>query len=379
MARIYLDFQATTPVDARVAEVMMRVMREAWGNPHSVEHAYGWDAEEVVEHARQQIASVMEVGEGEIVFTSGATEANNLAIKGIAEALAGQGRRHILVSAIEHACVLACADYLAGQGFDVERIPVGRDGVVDVAVVERMLRPDTGLVSVMLVNNEIGTIQPVQEIVVAAHKVGALVHCDAAQGLGRVDLRGLGADMVSLSAHKAYGPKGIGVLYVAREVKKLLVPQILGGGQQGGMRSGTLAPMLCAGFGEAAWLADKERGQDAARAKLLLVAFEEKLKAAGIDYTVQGSRERRVAQNLNLRLVGVQTDALQAELPAVAFSSGAACTTEGDKTSHVLQAIGVKEAAVVECFRIAVGRQTTEEEMEQVAGQLVEAWEKARV
>lgn len=371
-ARIYLDYQATTPVDGRVAEVMVRVMQGAFGNPHSVEHQFGWEAEEIVEHSRQQVAGVLEAGASEIVFTSGATEANNLVLKGLMKALKTKGRTHVLVSNIEHACVLAGAEWLTEQGFEVEKIPVAQDGVISGKLLRQMLRSDTGLVSIMLVNNEIGTVQPIHELTQIAHEMGSLVHTDAAQGLGRLDLKGLGADLISLSAHKIYGPKGIGALYVKKEIQEMLEPQMLGGGQQGGLRSGTLAPMLCAGFGEAAWLADKEREADNARAKELLDGFEDKLKAAGIDYSVQGSRTQRIAQNLNLRFAGVPTDALQMAMTEVAFSSGAACTTEGDKVSHVLNALGMDAEAIGECFRIAVGRQTTEAEMDYMATQLIE-------
>ncbi len=372
MEALYLDYQSTTPLDADALAAMLATQTSGWANPHAAEHAFGWQAGDVVQNARQTIATHLGMSPEEIIFTSGATEANNLAFKGLAAHLTATGRTHILVSAIEHACVLACAAYLQTQGFEVETIPATPEGIITAEAVAKRLRPTTGLVSVMLVNNEIGTIQPVAAIAALAHQHGAYMHTDAAQALGRLPLHGLGADLISLSAHKAYGPKGIGALAVRKALHAHLQPQMLGGGQQHGLRSGTLAPMLCAGFAAAAQKAASCMQADATHAQTLVNILENTLKTANIAYTVQGSRTARIPHNLNLRFPGIPTDALQAALPHIAFSSGAACTTEGDKLSHVLTSIGVSQAHVAECFRIAIGRPTTAEDISSFAQQLVE-------
>ncbi len=372
MQPLYLDNQSTTPLDPRVLQAMLATQTQGWANPHAVQHAFGWQAADVVDSALATLATLTGFQPDEIILTSGATESNNLAFKGLAAHLQATGRTHILVSSIEHACVLACAAHLQTMGFEAEIIPVTPEGLVTPAAVANRLRPTTGLVSVMLVNNEIGTIQPVNEIAALARANGTYRHTDAAQALGRLPLINLDADLISLTAHKAYGPKGIGALAVRKALHRHIQPQLHGGGQQHGLRSGTLAPMLCAGFAAAAKLAEDQRETDTAHAQTLATALETILRQSGIAYTVQGSRTQRIPHNLNLRFAGVPTDALQTALPHAAFSSGSACTTEGDKPSHVLAALGLPAAAIPECFRIAIGRTTTQAGVEAFANQLVE-------
>ena len=346
---IYLDYQATTPLAPEAAEAMRPWLDEKFANPHSP-HKLGREAAAAVEVARAQLLMQLGAG-GTLHFTSGATEAANWALK-------GSGARRIVTLATEHACVLDTVEWLAGQGHEVEILPVGRDGLVDLGLVEERIKDGTGLVAAMLVNNEIGVIQPVAEIARIAHAKGALFFCDAVQGYGRVPLPLESCDLVALSAHKIHGPKGIGALWVRDGVR--LEPLLHGGGQEGGVRSGTLSPMLCAGFGAAASLL----GCDAAHVeRLWAVALE---LMAG--WTLNGAADARYHGNLNLRREGVDAARLISEVREVAFSAGSACASGSGRPSHVLAALGLGDREARASIRLGFGRYTSEEELRAALG-----------
>jgi cysteine desulfurase len=373
-APIYLDHHATTPVDRRVLDRMLPWFSEAFGNPHSVDHAYGWAAEEAVERARREVAGLLGIDARAIIFTSGATEANNLALRGLAPALKAAGRTEILASPIEHPCVTACLAALAADGFVVRHLSVGTAGLVDPAEVARRLGPATGLVTVMAANHEIGTIQPIDEIGRLAHGAGALFHVDAAQAAGKIPLDGTEVDLMTLSAHKLYGPKGIGALAVRRTVRPLLTPLILGGGQEGGLRSGTVPVPLAVGFGAAATLAREEMGAEAVRLAGLRDRLLDRLRAAGLPLLLHGDPVRRLAGNLNFRIDGLDAEAVIAAVrDRVALSTGAACASAERVPSPVLRAIGLDETQALAALRIGLGRGTTEQDIEDAAAALIAA------
>jgi cysteine desulfurase len=354
---IYLDYQATTPTDPRVVAAMRPYLAEAFGNPHS-EHAYGWEAAQAVDDAAADVAKLIGADPGEIVFTSGATEANNLALQGIAR---GVGRRggHIITTAIEHKCVLNTAYWLHEQGFAVDIIPVGSGGRIDPDAVRAAIRDDTILVSVMLANNEIGTIQPVAEIGALCGKRGIVFHTDAAQAIGKipVDVSALNTDLLSLSAHKFYGPKGIGALYVSRHCSLPLVPLIIGGAQQRGLRAGTVPAFLCAGLGQAARIALEELDTDAAHALALRQAFLDTLAKYIPGITVNGDLQHRLPGNLNIRFQGIDGDSLLTALQGqIAASTGSACNAGLIEPSYVLCALGLNVDEINSSIRFGFGR-----------------------
>ena len=351
---IYLDYQATTPLAPEAAAAMRPWLDEKFANPHSP-HKLGREAAATVEVAREQIVAKLGEG-GKLHFTSGATEAANWALK-------GSGARRIVTLATEHACVLDTVEWLGGQGHAIEILPVGRDGLVDLNLVEERVTDGTGLVAAMLVNNEIGVIQPVAEIARIAHAKGALFFCDAVQGFGRVPLPLASCDLIALSAHKVHGPKGIGALWVRDGVT--LEPLLHGGGQEGGIRSGTLSPMLCAGFGAAAALL----GGDSAHVERLWQVAAEAL--AG--WTLNGSAEARYRGNLNLRREGVDAARLISEVRAVAFSAGSACASGSGRPSHVLAALGLSGREARSSIRLGFGRYTEEDELRTALGLIDEA------
>jgi len=342
---IYLDYQATTPLAPEAAAAMRPWLEDKFANPHSP-HKLGREAAAAVEVARDQVQEALGEG-GRLLFTSGATEAANWALK-------GSRARRIVTLATEHACVLDTVEWLAGQGADVDILPVGPDGVVDLDLVEARVTPGTGLVAAMLVNNEIGVIQPVAEIAAIARAKGALFFCDAVQGFGRVSLPLAACDMVALSSHKIHGPKGIGALWV----RDGLTPESLlhGGGQEGGLRSGTLSPALCAGFGAAAALL----GSDHDHVERLWNVAREAMRG----WTLNGSESARYRGNLNLRREGVDAARLISEVREVAFSAGSACASGSGRPSHVLAALGLDRKAAASSIRLGFGRYTTEEELE---------------
>jgi len=358
---LYLDYQATTPLAPEVRAVMLPYLDERFGNPHSP-HRMGREAAAAVEVAREQVVDKLGPG-GRLYFTSGATEAANWALK-------GSGARRIVTLATEHACVLDMVEWLAGQGHEVEILPVGSDGLVDLNLVEARVTDGTGLVAAMLVNNEIGVIQPVAEIARIAHAKGALFFCDAVQGFGRVPLPLESCDMVALSAHKIHGPKGIGALWVKDGVR--LEPFMHGGGQEGGVRSGTLSPMLCAGFGAAARLAAQRMQDDADHVWSLFARAHNCLGG----WVVNGALDHRWFGNMNIRREGLDVARLMSELRDIAFSAGSACASGSGRPSHVLRAIGLGDAEARSSIRLGFGRYTSEESLRIALGLIRDAAER---
>ncbi len=365
---IYLDSHATTPVDPRVLEAMLPYFTEQFGNASSRNHPLGWTASRAVERAREQVAALIGARHREIVFTSGATESNNLAIKGVA-ACAPAGRRQIVTLVTEHRAVLDSCRALEKQGFTVTWLPVESDGLVDLDRFTRAVSDQTLLVSVMAGNNEIGVIQPLRELAQIARSRGALFHCDAVQAAGvvQVDAPSLGIDLLSLSAHKMYGPKGVGALYVARRRPPIPVSPLLdGGGHERGYRSGTLNVPAIAGFGLAAELCRRAQPAEAVR----LGALRDRLWAGlrGIPgLRMNGSAQKRLPQNLNVHIEDVPGETLLRDLSAgVALSSGAACATVSSEPSHVLRAIGLSDEQARASLRFGFHRFNTDQEVEQV-------------
>jgi cysteine desulfurase len=359
---IYLDYQATTPLAPEAFAAMRPLWEEGFGNPHSP-HRMGRAARAAVELARDRIAAPFGPG-GRLMFTSGATEALNWAIKGIAET---SPRRRIVTTAIEHAAVLDTVAWLGGRGHDVVVLPVDRHGIVDLDAARAAIDGDTALVAAMLVNNEIGTIQPIAELGAMARAAGATMLCDAVQGYGRVPLPVDACDLIATSAHKIHGPKGIGALWLRDGVDP--VPLMHGGGQEGGLRSGTLAPALCAGFGAAAALAFERIEADAAHIEVLWLKARSLLDG----WTLNGSAERRWHGNLNLRRDGLDVSRLMADLRDIAFSAGSACASGSGRPSHVLEAIGLTPAEARSSIRLGFGRYTTEDELSAAVNSICEA------
>ncbi len=370
---IYMDCHSTTPVDPRVLEAMLPHFAEEFGNAASRSHVFGWRAEEAVEKAREQVARLVGASAREIVWTSGATESDNLAVKGVARFHAARGR-HLVTTRVEHKAVLDSCRALEREGFEVTYVGVGGDGCVDPEEVRRALRPDTVLVSVMLANNEVGAVQPVEEIGRITRQAGVLFHCDAVQGAGRIpfDVERAQVDLCSLTAHKIYGPKGAGALYVRRKPRARLAPQMDGGGHERGYRSGTLNVPGIVGFGAAAEIARAEGAAESER----VLRLRERLRAApqaGLDQvTVNGSLERRLPGNLNVSFAGVEGEALMMAARDVAVSSGSACTSASLEPSYVLRAMGVPDDLAHASIRFGLGRFNTEEEVDFAARLFVE-------
>ncbi len=378
---IYLDNHATTPVDPRVLAAMRPWWEENFANPHSVEHAMGRAAEEAVETARAHVAALIGAEAREIILTSGATEANNIAIKGAARFAASQGtdRRRVITLATEHKCVLESVRDLSAEGFEPVILPVGPDGLLDLDLLRAALAVPTLLVSVMAVNNEIGVIQDIAAIGATVRAAGALFHTDAAQAAGRIGMDVAGVDLLSLSGHKVYGPKGIGALYVRRRPRVRLTPLFSGGGQERGLRSGTLAAPLVVGLGEAARIARAEVLLDAGRIAGQRDRFWATLSAAVPGVRVNGPAEARVPGNLNLTFPGeVSAQAIMAAAPGVCVSTGSACSSAEVTPSHVLRAIGLDDAAARKTLRIGFGRFTSPADATTAATLLAAAWEAAR-
>lgn len=378
---IYLDNHATTPVDPRVLAAMRPWWEENFANPASVEHALGRAAEAAVEQARAQVAELIGAQASEIVFTSGATESNNIAIKGAARFAAAQGteRRRIVTLATEHKCVLESVRALEAEGFEPVVLPVKPDGLLDLDLLRQALATPTLLVSVMAVNNEIGVIQPLAEIGALAKEAGALFHSDAAQGAGRIplDVEELRLDLLSLSGHKIYGPKGVGALYVRRRPRVRLAPLFSGGGQERGLRSGTLPAPLLVGLGEAARIAAIEGLLDAGRIAGQRDIFLDRLRAEVPGLRVNGSEAARVAGNTNLTFPGgIDAQALMRAAPEVCVSTGSACSSAAVEPSYVLKALGLPEAEARATLRVGIGRFTSPADAEQGAALLAAAWKR---
>lgn len=376
-APVYLDYQATTPVDPRVLEAMLPYFTEQFANPHSVEHAAGRAVESAVEEARAAIAALINAEAREVVFTSGATEANNMAILGAGRfrRAAPKPRNRVVTLATEHKCVLESVKQLGREGMDVEFLPVQPDGLVDLDRLADAITDDTALVSIMAANNEIGVLQPVAAIGALCRERGAWFHTDAAQAFGKVplDVQAQHIDLLSISGHKAYGPKGIGALYVRRRPRIRLEPLFFGGGQERGLRSGTLPAPLCIGLGEAARAAGQDMAADAERLAAIRGRFLDRIMSALPDTRLNGSMAHRLPHNLNLTFPGVDAQELLAGVPELALSTGSACSSAAVEPSYVLAALGLSDADARATIRFAFGRPTTAEEAMRAADRLASA------
>jgi cysteine desulfurase len=361
---IYLDYSATTPVDPRVAAKMIPYLTEHFGNAASRSHSFGWKAEEAVEEAREHVAALIGADPKEIVWTSGATEGNNLAIKGAANFYKTKGK-HLITQKTEHKAVLDTFRELERQGFEATYLEVEQNGLVDIEKFKAAIRPDTILASIMMVNNEIGVIQPVWEIAELCKAKGIIFHCDAVQGAGRVeiDMQKFKADLLTITAHKIYGPKGIGALYVRRKPRVRIEAQIHGGGHERGFRSGTLATHQIAGFGEAARLAKLEMAAENRRIGALRDRLWDRIKDMEEVY-VNGDLERRIPHNLNVSFNFVEGESLIMAVKDIAVSSGSACTSASLEPSYVLRALGRSDELAHSSVRITLGRFTTEEDVD---------------
>jgi cysteine desulfurase len=376
---VYLDYQATTPMDPRVLDAMMPYFIEKFGNPHSRNHTHGWEAEQAVEKARQQVAELIGADEREIVFTSGATESNNLAIAGTARFYKDR-KNHIVTVATEHKCVLDTCRHLEQEGFEVTYLPVQQNGLVDLEALKQAITPKTVLVSVMAVNNEIGVIQPLAEIGKICREKGAFFHTDAAQAFGKIplDVNAMNIDLMSISGHKIYGPKGIGALFVRRKPRIRMIALIHGGGQERGFRSGTLPTPLCVGLGEAAAIAKREMGQETEKLTKLRDRFYDSVNKRLAEVYLNGDLKSRIPGNLNLSFAYVEGEGLMMGIKDLSVSSGSACTSASLEPSYVLRALGVTEDLAHTSLRIGFGRFTTEDEVDYAADRIVEAVQKLR-
>ncbi len=377
---IYMDYHATTPVDPRVFEAMRPYFVEKFGNAASRNHSFGWQAEEAVEKARKQIADLIGANSKEIVFTSGATESDNLAIKGVAEMYAEKGN-HIITAATEHKAVLDTCKRLEKDGFRVTYLPVGSDGLIDLDMLREAIGEKTVLISVMYANNEIGVIQPIAEIGRMARERGVLFHTDAVQAVGKVpvDVNRENIDLASISGHKIYGPKGVGALYVRRKSPRVQVTaQMDGGGHERGMRSGTLNVPSIVGLGEACAIAQREMPAEAARLAGLRDRLKDRLLAELDEVYINGSVEHRLPNNLNASFAFVEGESLLMGINDIAVSSGSACTSATLEPSYVLKALGAGDEIAHSSIRFGLGRFNTEEEVDYVARKVVDVVKKLR-
>jgi len=376
---IYLDYQATTPCDPRVVEAMLPYFTERFGNPHSRNHYYGWEAEEAVEKAREEVATLIGADAKEIVFTSGATESNNLAIKGVAYFNRAK-KNHVITVVTEHKCVLDSCRHLEQDGFQVTYLPVQKNGLIRLEDLEAALTEQTVLVSVMAANNEIGVIQPLAEIGALCRKHGVFFHTDGAQAVGKIplDVDAMNIDLMSISGHKIYGPKGIGALYVRRRPRVRLQALINGGGQERGMRSGTLPTPLCVGLGEACRIAGEEMVAEAARLTALRERFLDGIRARLPETYLNGDALLRLPGNLNISFAFVEGEGLMMGVKDIAVSSGSACTSASLEPSYVLRALGVDAEMAHTSLRIGLGRFTTEAEVDYAIDHIAEAVSRLR-
>lgn len=378
---IYMDYHATTPVDPRVLDTMMPYFTEKFGNAASRSHAYGWTAEEAVHVARERIATLIGAkNPKEIVFTSGATESNNMAIKGVAQFYKDKGN-HIVTTVIEHKAVLDTCKRLEKEGYTVTYLPVTSEGLVDPDAVRRAITDKTILVSIMLANNEVGTIQPLAEIGQLTRERGVLFHTDAVQGVGKtqMDVEAMNIDLASITAHKIYGPKGVGALYVRRSRPRVrITAQIDGGGHEFGMRSGTLNVPGIVGFGKAAEILTQEGKAESSRLKALRTRLYDKLRQGLDSIHINGSPEHRLPGNLNVSFSFVEGEALLMSIKDVACSSGSACTSASLEPSYVLHAMGIGDDLAHSSIRFGLGRFTTEEEIDYVAELVIRKVNKLR-
>jgi cysteine desulfurase len=370
---LYLDYQATTPTDKRVVDAMLPFFTEKFGNPHSRSHSFGWEAEDAVEDARSKVAKLINAEAKDIIWTSGATESNNLAIKGCAH-FYQKNKNHIITLATEHKCVLDACRQLKTQGFDITYLPVEPNGLVDLEKLKSAINDKTVLVSIMAVNNEIGVVQPLKEIGQICRQKGVFFHSDIAQGYGKIpiDVEECNIDLASISGHKIYGPKGIGALYIRRKPRVRLTPIISGGGQERGMRSGTVASPLVVGLGKAAEIAASEMHSELKRitelANLLIKNITDNLE----DVYLNGDSLNRYPGNVNLSFAYVEGESLLLAIKDLAVSSGSACTSASLEPSYVLKSLGLDDELAHTSIRFGVGRFTTKEEIEYAAELIIE-------
>lgn len=376
---IYLDYQATTPLDPRVLKVMMPYFTDKFGNPHSTNHTFGWEAQAGVEVARKQVADLIGAQPEEIIFTSGATESNNIAIKGLTYA-AYPAKNHLITVATEHPCVLESAAALKRGGFEVTYLPVDSEGLIDLAALTQAITPKTALVSVMAVNNEIGVTQNLKKIGEICAAQDVIFHTDAAQAIGKIPLNviDLNIDLMSISGHKLYGPKGIGALYIRKTANIWPLPIFDGGGQERGFRSGTLAPALCAGLGAACQIAEQDRLKDYAHIFDLSQKMKSTILSELSGVQLNGSEKQRFPGNLNFTFDDVKGDLLVKELRTIAVSTGSACSTEKVEPSHVLTALGLGKKQIDCSIRVGIGRMTTEAEIDYATRQILDSITKIR-
>jgi len=377
---IYMDYHATTPVDPRVLEAMMPYFNDKFGNAASRNHPFGWEAEDAVEAARKQVASLIGANAKEVIFTSGATESNNLAIKGVAEMYREKGN-HVITCVTEHKAVIDTCKKLEKQGLRVTYLPVQKDGRIDLDELRASITDKTILITIMTANNEIGVLQPIAEIGAIAKEKGILFHTDGVQAVGKVpfDVSALKVDLVSISAHKIYGPKGVGALYVRRRNPRvLLAEQINGGGHERGMRSGTLNVTGIVGLGKAAELCQQEMEKDTARLRRLRDRLNEKLHDNLDEIYINGSMEHRLPHNLNISFAYVEGESLLMGINDVAVSSGSACTSASLEPSYVLKALGAGDDLAHSSIRFGLGRWTTDEEVDYVVDKLTKVVRRLR-
>ncbi|EEA06060.1 aminotransferase, class V family protein [Cryptosporidium muris RN66] len=375
---LYFDYQATTPVDPRVLDKMLPLYTELYGNSHSRTHGYGWETEDLIENARDEVAKLINCLSKEVIFTSGATESNNTIIRGVCENYGNikEGRNHIITTQIEHKCVLSTLRELELKGFKVTYLEVDRDGLLSLKDLESAIESGkTILVSVMFVNNEIGVIQSMESIGEVCRKHGVLFHSDVAQGLGKlqIDVNKWKVDFLSMSGHKIYGPKGIGAFYIRSKPRRRIKPLIFGGGQERGFRSGTLAVPLVVGFGEACRIANDEMVRDSIHVKKLYHKLYHGIQSQVPNIKLNGSSIHRCFNNLNLSFAGVEGESLLMKLQSLALSSGSACTSASLEPSYVLRAIGVDEETAHTSIRFGLGRFTTPSEIDLAVDEVVKA------
>ncbi len=371
--KVYLDYQATTPMDPRVLESMLPYFNDRFGNPHSRNHAFGWEAEEATEIAREHVAKIINASPKEIVFTSGATESNNLAIKGVAN-FYGDKKNHIITCVTEHKCVLESCRFLnENENFEITYLPVRQDGLIDLDLLKKSIKDSTLMVSIMGVHNEIGVIQPLKEIGNICRENNIFFHTDCAQAIGKIhiDVNDMNIDLMSISGHKIYGPKGVGALYVRRKPRVRIKSIMSGGGQERGMRSGTLSPALCAGLGEACRLCYEEMDQENKRLTNLKNRFINGVRNVCKDVYLNGSEDKRIPGNLNLSFAYVEGESLMMGIKDLAVSSGSACTSASLEPSYVLRALGVEEELAHTSLRIGLGRFTTEKDVDKAVENIV--------
>ncbi|NDB82657.1 MAG: IscS subfamily cysteine desulfurase [Alphaproteobacteria bacterium] len=376
---IYLDYQSTTPTDPRVLEAMMPYFTEKYGNPHSRSHIYGWESEMAVEQARKNVADLIKANPKEIVFTSGATESNNIAIKGVAR-FYKQSKNHIIVAKTEHKCVLDAARHLEIEGFRVTYLDVDNRGIIDLEHLNNSITEQTSIVSIMALNNEIGVIQPLEQIGKICRQKGAFFHSDIAQAFGKIpiDVESMNIDLASISAHKIYGPKGVGALYVRKKPRVKIEPLVNGGGQERGIRSGTVPTPLVVGLGVAAKIAEETMEAENARISTLSDYFLNKIRSEIADIYVNGEGAPRYKGNLNISFAYVEGESMILAIKGLAVSSGSACTSASLEPSYVLKALGVSDDLAHTSIRFGFGRFTTKEEVEYAASLIIKSVQKLR-